>query len=101
MVLQGSRRSRWTPTVSGQVVLGLRWLLLLVGRDRWQSAERTHAFVKVRQRRFGGWHGGGGAALPSSSGVRPVRVVFVSFVWVSSTSALGVRCRCMCLMLMF
>jgi hypothetical protein len=64
----------------------------------------THAFVKVRQRWFGGWHGGGGAALPSSSGVRPVRVElgwFVSFVWVSSTYALGVRCRCMCLMLMF
>jgi hypothetical protein len=62
------------PTVSGQVVLGLRWLLLLVGHGHWQSAERTHAFVQVRRRRFGGWHGGGGAALPPSSGVRPVRV---------------------------
>jgi hypothetical protein len=97
LVLQGSGRLWWTPALRGRAILGLRWLLLLVGRGRHrQSAERPREFMQVRRWRSGG----GGVALPPSSGVRSARVVFVGFVWASSTSTLGVRCWRVCLMLM-
>jgi hypothetical protein len=102
MALQESRWSWWTSTLHGQALLGLRWLLLLVGHGhRRQSAEWRHGFMQWWLRRSGGWSDSGGDVLPSFFDVRPVRVVVlcwlcVGVVFLCIECSLSVRASCCC-----